>query len=175
VRKCRYPNNESPVTALRAPSAFQFFGISVFYQVPTPDRTAAAAFRRYLSGEVLARLQANDRPLPAAIRHPRVNTEAGKPLGRRQAWKVKERAATESITRAPQLIRAVTRNATEGEAGLSNAKQLRMLSRAGRPGFPTKRSLIEIALEVGYASPSAFAQVFRRVVGVTPTEFRGDH
>jgi len=42
-----------------------------------------------------------------------------------------------------------------------------------RPGFPTKRSLIEIALEVGYTSPSAFAQVFRRVVGFTPTEFRG--
>ncbi|MGH8095092.1 MAG: helix-turn-helix domain-containing protein [Chthoniobacterales bacterium] len=41
-----------------------------------------------------------------------------------------------------------------------------------RPGFQTKRSLIEIALDVGYTSPSAFAQVFRRVVGVTPTEFR---
>jgi AraC family transcriptional regulator len=37
----------------------------------------------------------------------------------------------------------------------------------------TSRSLIEIALEVGYTSPSHFAQVFRRVVGVTPTEFRG--
>ena len=36
----------------------------------------------------------------------------------------------------------------------------------------TSRSLIEIALEVGYASPSHFAQVFRRVVTVTPTEFR---
>jgi AraC family transcriptional regulator len=36
----------------------------------------------------------------------------------------------------------------------------------------TSRSLIEIALEVGYTSPSHFAQVFRRVVGVTPTEFR---
>jgi len=32
--------------------------------------------------------------------------------------------------------------------------------------------LIEVALEVGYANPSHFAQVFRRVVGVTPTEFR---
>jgi AraC-like DNA-binding protein len=42
-----------------------------------------------------------------------------------------------------------------------------------RPGFQTKRSLIEIALEVGYTSPSAFAQVFRRIAGVTPTEFRG--
>jgi AraC family transcriptional regulator len=28
------------------------------------------------------------------------------------------------------------------------------------------------ALEVGYTSPSHFAQVFRRAVGVTPTEFR---
>ena len=36
----------------------------------------------------------------------------------------------------------------------------------------TPRSLIDIALEVGYTSPSHFAQVFRRVVGVTPTEFR---
>jgi AraC family transcriptional regulator len=36
----------------------------------------------------------------------------------------------------------------------------------------TSRSVIEIALEVGYTSPSHFAKVFRRVVGVTPTEFR---
>jgi AraC family transcriptional regulator len=36
----------------------------------------------------------------------------------------------------------------------------------------TSRSLIDVGLEVGYASPSHFAQVFRRVVGVTPTEFR---
>ncbi|MEO5712086.1 MAG: AraC family transcriptional regulator [Luteolibacter sp.] len=36
----------------------------------------------------------------------------------------------------------------------------------------TSRSLLEIALDVGYTSPSHFAQVFRRVVGVTPTEFR---
>jgi AraC family transcriptional regulator len=38
----------------------------------------------------------------------------------------------------------------------------------------TSRSLIEIALDVGYTSPSHFAQVFRRVVGVTPTEFRSE-
>lgn len=36
----------------------------------------------------------------------------------------------------------------------------------------TSRSLIEIALEVGYSSPSHFAHVFRKIVGVTPTEFR---
>ncbi len=36
----------------------------------------------------------------------------------------------------------------------------------------TKRSLIEIGLDVGYKNPSHFAQVLRRVVGVTPTKFR---
>jgi AraC family transcriptional regulator len=48
------------------------------------------------------------------------------------------------------------------------------ITRAQQMMRETKRSLIEIALEVGYSSPSAFAQVFRRVVGVTPTEFRGN-
>ena len=37
----------------------------------------------------------------------------------------------------------------------------------------TSRSLIEIALEVGYSNPSHFAKVFRKVAGVTPTKFRG--
>ena len=36
----------------------------------------------------------------------------------------------------------------------------------------TSRSLIEIALEVGYTNPSHFAQVFRRTAGMAPTEFR---
>ena len=36
----------------------------------------------------------------------------------------------------------------------------------------TSRSLIEIALEVGYTNPSHFAQVFRRTVSTTPTQFR---
>jgi len=36
----------------------------------------------------------------------------------------------------------------------------------------TSRSLIEIALDVGYTSPSHFAQVFRRTVGMVPTQFR---
>jgi AraC family transcriptional regulator len=33
-------------------------------------------------------------------------------------------------------------------------------------------SLIQIGLDVGYKNASHFAQVFRRGVGVTPTEFR---
>ena len=46
------------------------------------------------------------------------------------------------------------------------------IARAQQLSRETTRSLIDIALDVGYASPSHFAQVFRRVVGVTPTEFR---
>ncbi|MEO5915553.1 MAG: helix-turn-helix transcriptional regulator [Luteolibacter sp.] len=48
------------------------------------------------------------------------------------------------------------------------------ITRAQQLNRETSRSLIDIGLEVGYASPSHFAQVFRRVVGVTPTQFRGD-
>jgi AraC family transcriptional regulator len=36
----------------------------------------------------------------------------------------------------------------------------------------TTKSVIEIGLDVGYSSPSHFAQVFRREVGVVPTEYR---
>jgi len=46
------------------------------------------------------------------------------------------------------------------------------ITRAQQLICETSRSLIEIALNVGYTSPSHFAQVFRRVVGVTPTQFR---
>ncbi len=37
----------------------------------------------------------------------------------------------------------------------------------------TRRSVIEIGLTVGYASPSHFAKVFRREAGVSPSEYRG--
>lgn len=36
----------------------------------------------------------------------------------------------------------------------------------------TDRSIIEISLDVGYASPSHFAQIFRRETGVSPTDYR---
>jgi AraC family transcriptional regulator len=36
----------------------------------------------------------------------------------------------------------------------------------------TSRSIIDVALEVGYTSPSHFAKVFRRVTGMAPNEFR---
>lgn len=43
----------------------------------------------------------------------------------------------------------------------------------GRDGLVAWRGgFREIVLEAGYTSPSHFAQVFRRVVGVTPTQYR---
>ena len=36
----------------------------------------------------------------------------------------------------------------------------------------TKKSIVELALEVGYASPSHFAQLFRRETGLSPSDYR---
>jgi AraC family transcriptional regulator len=37
----------------------------------------------------------------------------------------------------------------------------------------TEKSIVEIALDLGYSSPSHFSQVFKRAVGVRPSEYRG--
>lgn len=36
----------------------------------------------------------------------------------------------------------------------------------------TKKSVVEIALDVGYATPSHFAQLFRRETGLSPSDYR---
>jgi AraC family transcriptional regulator len=36
----------------------------------------------------------------------------------------------------------------------------------------TKKSVVDIALEVGYANPSHFAQLFRRETGLSPSDYR---
>jgi AraC family transcriptional regulator len=36
----------------------------------------------------------------------------------------------------------------------------------------TKKSVMEIALDVGYANPSHFAQLFRRETGLSPSDYR---
>jgi len=46
------------------------------------------------------------------------------------------------------------------------------IARAQQVIHETRRSLIEIAIEMDYSSRNHFAQMFRPVVGVTPTEFR---
>lgn len=47
------------------------------------------------------------------------------------------------------------------------------LAEAQRLLRETRRSVIEIGLEVGYTSPSHFAQVFRREFGLSPSAYRG--
>ena len=36
----------------------------------------------------------------------------------------------------------------------------------------TKKSVVTVALEVGYASPSHFARLFRRETGLSPSDYR---
>lgn len=36
----------------------------------------------------------------------------------------------------------------------------------------TKKSVVDITLEVGYANPSHFAQLFRREIGLSPSDYR---
>jgi AraC family transcriptional regulator len=36
----------------------------------------------------------------------------------------------------------------------------------------TKESIVSVALEVGYANPSHFAQIFRRTTGLSPSDYR---
>jgi len=36
----------------------------------------------------------------------------------------------------------------------------------------TKKSVVEIAMAVGYATPSHFAQLFRRETGLSPSDYR---
>jgi len=36
----------------------------------------------------------------------------------------------------------------------------------------TKMSVVEVALDVGYADPSHFAQLFRRETGLSPSDYR---
>ena len=46
------------------------------------------------------------------------------------------------------------------------------MERARRLLRETKRSIVEIGLNVGYNSPSHFARIFRREVGISPSEYR---
>lgn len=36
----------------------------------------------------------------------------------------------------------------------------------------TRKSVVEVALDVGYANPSHFAQLFRRETGLSPSDYR---
>lgn len=47
------------------------------------------------------------------------------------------------------------------------------MERARRLLLETDKTVLEVSLDVGYASASHFADVFRRATGITPTEYRG--
>ena len=36
----------------------------------------------------------------------------------------------------------------------------------------TKKSVLDVALEIGYSNPSHFAQLFRRETGLSPSDYR---
>ena len=46
------------------------------------------------------------------------------------------------------------------------------IAEARRLLMETEKSIVEIALDLGYSSPSHFSQVFKRAVGVRPSEYR---
>jgi AraC-like DNA-binding protein len=60
------------------------------------------------------------------------------------------------------------------ESGLSYSGLLKDVrySAAARLLDETDASVLEIALEVSYEDPSHFARAFRRVVGLSPRQFR---
>jgi len=36
----------------------------------------------------------------------------------------------------------------------------------------TKKSVLDVALDIGYSNPSNFAQLFRRETGLSPSDYR---
>ena len=91
-------------------------------------------------------------------------------VGERLAEDISVEALADLVELSPFHFSRVFKQAT-GMSPLQFVTRERIV-RAQQLIRETSRSLIEIALEVGYTSPSHFAQVFRRVVGVAPTEFR---
>jgi AraC family transcriptional regulator len=62
----------------------------------------------------------------------------------------------------------------KGALGVSPSHYLLTLrmNEARRLLRETKRSVVEIALDVGYANPSHFARFFRRETGLSPSDYR---
>ena len=82
-----------------------------------------------------------------------------------------------TLTRAAQFCglnaRTLTR-AFQRETGLSLVQWLRrMRLLAGLDALATGRSVLEVALDQGYDSPSAFSAMFRRTLGVSPSVYFG--
>jgi AraC family transcriptional regulator len=79
------------------------------------------------------------------------------------------RAAGASPYHFARLYHAMT-----GETVFGTLTRVRVELAAAQLGEAPARAVSAIALEVGYATPSAFNKAFRAVLGVSPTEFRGE-
>src|SRR5881296_2669661 len=155
----------------------------------TPDRSTAAAFPRYLTGEVVEadRVEVVDYFGRDEILWPICLTCAELLAARVPGKSPRVAALTQlftahlaeeiSIERLAELVELSSSHFSHVFKESTGMTPLQFVTRqrithAQQLIRETSRSLIDVGLEVGYTSPSHFAQVFRRVVGVTPTEFR---
>jgi AraC family transcriptional regulator len=78
------------------------------------------------------------------------------------------------LAKAAQLSDAHFSRSFKKSTGFSPSQYLTRLrmERARRLLRETETPILEVGLEVGYASPSHFAQVFRKEVGVLPSDYR---
>lgn len=58
-----------------------------------------------------------------------------------------------------------------GESVISYSTKLR-LQRASLAVLNSERSILEVALEAGYETPNGFYKAFKKIFGVTPTEYK---
>ncbi|WP_438998953.1 helix-turn-helix domain-containing protein [Variovorax beijingensis] len=80
------------------------------------------------------------------------------------------------LAKVVQLSEAHFSRSFKKSTGFSPSQYLTRLrmERARRLLRETEAPIVEIGLEVGYASPSHFAQVFRKEVGVLPSDYRNE-
>jgi len=71
----------------------------------------------------------------------------------------------------PLFVQGIAQGIAVGVAAGCYHMNLRM-DAAKRLLCETKRSMVAVALDVGYANPSHFAQLFRRETGLSPSDYR---
>jgi AraC-like DNA-binding protein len=89
-----------------------------------------------------------------------------------RAWTVPELARQVSMSRSAFAARF---RALVGDTPLEHLTQWRMVRAASMLREHRPFTLAAIASVVGYASESAFGKVFRRVLGVSPGQYRRNH
>jgi len=89
-----------------------------------------------------------------------------------RAWTVPELARQVSMSRSAFAARF---RALVGDTPLAHLTQWRMVRAASMMREQRSCTLAAIAAAVGYTSESAFGKVFRRVLGVSPGQYRRNH